>query len=284
MMKYLIVSADDFGLTKSVNEGIAMACREGIVTSVKLFPSGEAFADALGLARELGLKEAGAHLALTETSPVAPADKVVSLRARNGRFYRSRAHLIPRLMTGLIDPDHVYTELKAQMDAVVSSGLRVTDLSSHEHIHMMPEILAIFVKLAKEYDVPAIRYPHKDSSARPLGLNSIYKSFVLACFERGMSKVLSASSIKSPDHFRGFLDSANITEANLLRIVDFLEEGSTELVCHPGFLGPEILDRYTFHRNCEAELFALTSPRVRKRLEERGIRLASYSEFLSGGI
>jgi predicted glycoside hydrolase/deacetylase ChbG (UPF0249 family) len=99
-----------------------------------------------------------------------------------------------------------------------------------------------------------------------------------------MSKVLSASSIKSPDHFRGFLDSANITEANLLGIVDFLEEGSTELVCHPGFLGPEILDRYTFHRNCEAELFALTSPRVRKRLEERGIRLASYSEFLSGGI
>ena len=280
-MKYLIVSADDFGFTRSVNEGIAMACREGIVTSVNLFPSGDAFEDALRLAKDMGLKEAGAHLALTETSPVADPSKVPTLVAPGGRFYKGRARLIPKLLLGMVDPDQIYIELKAQMDAVEGAGLKITDLSSHEHIHMMPEILAIFVKLAKEYDIPAIRYPHKDISARPFGMKSLYKSFVLSCFERGMAKVLGSYSIKSPDHFRGFLDSANITEETLLKMLDSLEEGTTELVCHPGFLGPEILDRYTFHRNCEAELFALTSRRVKKRLDERSIRLITYGEFLS---
>ena len=261
-----------------------MACREGIVTSVKLFPSGDAFGDALKRAKELGLKEAGVHLALTETSPVAPPADIKSIVAPDGRFYRNRVRLILRLSAGMVDPDHIYTELKAQMDAAAASGLKITDLSSHEHIHMMPDILEIFVKLAKEYDVPAIRYPHKDRSARPFDPRNIYKSFVLACFEGGMAKVLSASSIKSPDHFRGFLDSANITEETLLGIIDSLEEGATELVCHPGFLSPEIIDRYTFHKNCEAELSALTSRRVRGRLDERQVRLAAYGEFLSKAI
>jgi predicted glycoside hydrolase/deacetylase ChbG (UPF0249 family) len=67
-----------------------------------------------------------------------------------------------------------------------------------------------------------------------------------------------------------------------MSIVPGVEEGSTELVCHPGFIGPEVLDRYTFHRNAEAELFALTSPRVRKLLEENQIKLATYKEILSG--
>ena len=280
-MKYLIVSADDFGLTKSVNEGIAKARREGIVTSVNLFPSGEAFDDALRLAKELGLKEAGAHLALTETIPVTDPSRIPTLVATDGRFYGGRNQFLLRFILGMVDHDHIYTELKAQMDAVIGAGITITDLSSHEHIHMVPGILDVFVKLAKEYDIPAIRYPHKDISARPFGPDGLYKSFVLAFFEGGMARVLNQSSIRSPDHFRGFLDSANITEEALLGILDSLEEGTTELVCHPGFLGPEVLDRYTFHANCETELFALTSRRVRKRMEDRGIQLMTYGEFLS---
>lgn len=279
-MKYLIVSADDFGLTKSVNEGIVKAHREGIVTSINLFPSGDAFDDALRLAGEMGLKEAGAHLALTETAPVADSKSVSTLVSPDGKFHSGRNQFLPRFILGMVDQDHIYMELKAQMDVIAAAGITITDLSSHEHIHMVPGILAIFVKLAKEYDIPAIRYPHKDKSARPFALDGFYKSFVLTFFEGGMARVLDRSSIRSPDHFRGFLDSANITEDTLLRIVDSLEAGTTELICHPGFLSPEVLDRYRFHKNCEAELFALTSRRVRARLEDKGVRLMTYGEFL----
>ena len=66
-MKSLIVTADDLGLAKSINEGIARACREGVVTAVSLIPTGTAVEDGVRIINELRLKGAGAHLALTQT-------------------------------------------------------------------------------------------------------------------------------------------------------------------------------------------------------------------------
>jgi spore maturation protein SpmA len=61
-MKYLLVSADDFGLTKTINEGIVQAYKEGIVTCVNLMPTGEAFESALKLAKMTGLVEVAQRL------------------------------------------------------------------------------------------------------------------------------------------------------------------------------------------------------------------------------
>ena len=83
-MKRLIVTADDFGMTKRINEGIVKAHREGIVTFLNFLPSGEAFDDAARIAKELNLKEIGAHLALTETIPVTAPEKIQNLVAKDG--------------------------------------------------------------------------------------------------------------------------------------------------------------------------------------------------------
>ncbi len=279
-MKRLIVSADDFGLTASVNEGIVKACREGIVTSVNLMPTGEAFAGAVKLAKEAGIQEAGAHLALTETSPLTGRDKIPTLTTRDGGFYKNYRSFFLRFFTGRIDLDQVYVELKSQMDALEKTGITITNLSSHEHIHLVPDILDIFIKLAKEYDVPAIRYPHKDSSPRS-SLKNIYKSMILFFLGGHVGKALSASSIVSPEHFRGLFNSGKLDEETLIKIARQIEDGTTELVCHPGLMGPEITQKYTFHAACETELAGLTSPRVKKALDECGVKLIRYSDFLS---
>ena len=279
-MKQLIVAADDFGLTRSINEGIVRSHEEGIVTSLNLLPTGEAFDDALRLAKDIGLDEAGAHLALTETIPVADPSRIPSLVDKDGRFYKGHAQFFLKFLSGAINLDEVYVEWKAQLDRIASTDIRITNLSSHEHIHMVPEFLGIFVKLAKEYDIPAIRYPHKDRSSRRPSVKTFYKKLALSYFEKRMLRALRYSCITAPEHFRGFFDSGNITEEALLDIIANLEEGTTELVCHPGFLGPEVIDRYTFHKNSEAELFALTSRRVKKLADEKCISLVSYAEFL----
>ncbi|MCX5679426.1 MAG: ChbG/HpnK family deacetylase, partial [Candidatus Omnitrophica bacterium] len=69
-MKKLIVTADDFGLTHSINEGILMAAREGIVTNINLIPTGDASGDAIAVIKYDKIPEIGVHLALTETRPV----------------------------------------------------------------------------------------------------------------------------------------------------------------------------------------------------------------------
>lgn len=280
-MKQLIVAADDFGITKSVNEGIVRSHEEGIVTSLNFLPSGEAFDDALRLAKSIGLVEAGAHLALTETASVTEASRIQSLADAGGRFYKGHIQFLLKYIAGSIDLDEVYVEWRAQLQKAISTGIRITNLSSHEHIHMLPELLDIIIKLAKEYDIPAIRYPHADRSIRRMGMKAVGKSLALSYFAGKMTRALNAAGIMAPEHFLGFLDSGNITEEVLLDIIVNLEDRTTELVCHPGFLGPEVLERYRFHKNSEAELYALTSPRVKKSIADKGINLVSYAEFLS---
>ncbi len=279
-MKRLIVAADDFGLTQSVNEGIARSCRDGIVTSVNIIPTGEAFEGALRLAKEMGLGEIGAHLALTETSPVTEVSRISTLIGGDKAFHKGRTSFGLRYLLGRIDLGQAYVELKGQLEKLLGAGLSITNLSSHEHIHMLPGILDIFVKLAKEYGVPAIRYPHRESARPAFGGGRTARRLVLSCFEKGMGSTLKAAGIASPDHFLGFLDSGNLGEGALIGMIGSLRDGTTELVCHPGFLGPRILDRYPFHRNCEAELAALTSQRVKKLVASSGVRLVRYGEWI----
>src|SRR3989338_4936855 len=115
-MKYLIVSADDFGLTKSINEGIVKAYKEGIVTSLNLLPTGEAFEDALNLAKGLKLEDIGAHISLTETGPLTDPGLIPSLVTRGGRFYKNHNEFFLKFFLGAIDRDQVYVELKNQLD------------------------------------------------------------------------------------------------------------------------------------------------------------------------
>ena len=280
-MKQLIVAADDFGLTKSVNEGIARSYAEGIVTSLNLLPSGEAFDDAILLSKKIGLGEAGAHLALTETEALTEPSAIPSLVDADGRFYRGHAEFLLKYISGAISLDEVYIEWKAQLKRAHETGINITNLSSHEHIHMLPKLLDILISLAKEYNIPALRYPHAESSRSRCSVRTVCKEMALSIFAGNMARAIKLSGMRAPEHFLGFLDSGNITEDILLDMLANLKDGTTELVCHPGFLGPEVLNRYTFHKNSEAELFALTSRRVKKSANEKEISLVSYGEFLS---
>jgi len=278
-MKYLIVTADDFGLTRSVNEGILRACREGIVTSVSVLPTGEAFEDAIRSAKAAGIKSVGAHLALTETTPVTDPRKIPTLVAKDNRFYKDYLRFFFKLFSKKIDHGQVYIELKGQLDRLITAGIPVTNLNSHEHIHMMPDILKIFVRLAKEYNIPSVRYLHGDILLSPFKIKKIYKAIVLSYFGGRMNSVLEGSGTARPDNFIGFLDSGDLNESILINMLNALGEGTAELVTHPGFLGPELLERYRFHLNCESELFALTSPRVKKTIKDKNIKLITYEEL-----
>lgn len=280
-MKYLIVSADDLGITKSVNEGIVKAYKDGIVTSLNLLPSGEALENGLDLIKKAGIDEAGVHLALTETVPLSKPGEIPTIAAKDGRFPKNRNDLLLKLVTGRVNLDEVYVEFKRQLDRSKMAGVRLTNLSGHEHIHMMPQILKIFVALSKEYGIPAIRYPRREAFLAPLGLKKIYRSLMLSFFEKGMADTLRTSGIVYTDNFGGFLDSGSMGMESLIGVLRSLKEGVTELVFHPGFIGPEVLGRYRFHLKCEEELSALTSPAARRVIEDSGIKLISYREFLT---
>ena len=270
-MKYLIVTADDLGLTESINEGIAKACTEGIVTAVSVIPSGESFEDAIKTIKDLGLKEIGAHLALTETKPILS----------KSRFYRNYSQFFFNLSIGKVKEADIYNELKAQLDLVKKIGVTITHINSHEHIHVVPQILNIFIRLAREYNIPAIRCLRGDRAPGRFSLKENYKSILLKYFAGKTKDILNRSNLVFTDFFLGILDSGQLDINKIQKILTLLKDGVTELVCHPGFLSPEVLSNYPWHIGGELEIFALTDNRTKNFIKNSNIQLISYEQFLS---
>lgn len=144
----------------------------------------------------------------------------------------------------------------------------------------MPELLEVFLRLAKEHGIRAVRCVQRDRCVTPLTLKKIYKVTILSCLRSRVEALIKLSSVRCTDGYFGFLDAGYINEEIMMKILGKLPEGVTELNLHPGFMGPEILQRYRFHMNCEQELYSVTSPRVKKIIKNAGIKLITYGDFL----
>ena len=245
-MKSLIVNADDFGFTSDVNAGIIHAHREGILTSTTLMANGDAFDDAVALARKTPALGVGVHLVLIQGRSIATG-LPLPLTARDLLVALTRKQV------------NVYLELRAQVRKILAAGIRPTHFDSHKHTHVLPSIFRIVARLAEEFGIPFVRVPVND----PL--------------RRYYLRVLKRHGIRTTDHFIGFGLTGSLNETSLAAGLGGLREGTTEFMCHPGYLGPELRGAATRLKESRVrELEALTSPRIRTLLNEAGVRLHPY--------
>jgi predicted glycoside hydrolase/deacetylase ChbG (UPF0249 family) len=145
--KYVIVNADDFGLSHGCNRGIVKAILEGVVTSTTLMMNMSATADAIKLAKKHQLRCIGIHLNLTTGVPMMPIKNVPSLVRHEGVMTKENFELFLPL-------EEVEAEWRAQLRSFIGSGLELTHIDSHHHIHTQPHYIELSRKLAKEYKVP----------------------------------------------------------------------------------------------------------------------------------
>ena len=85
-MKRLIVTADDFGAAREVNDAVEAAHRGGILSAASLMVAAPAAADAIARARRLRSLRVGLHVVLLEGRPVLPPSAVAQLVDRDGVF------------------------------------------------------------------------------------------------------------------------------------------------------------------------------------------------------
>jgi hopanoid biosynthesis associated protein HpnK len=269
----LIVNADDLGLDAGINAGVLRAHSEGIVTSASLSVVGAAFADAVERLRPAPGLSVGVHLTLVAETPVSPPDSLPTL-APGGRLPGYFTALFRRLWMGRIHEEELERELGAQVSRALEAGVRVSHLDSHQHVHLHPTLLPIVLRVARRFDVPAVRAARR---VRPLGG---LRPALLAGFSRLAARRVRRSGLKTPDVCLGIEHTGRLDEARLLRLLRDLPQGTAELVCHPGEPGVEIARRYPewgFH--WDAETAALTSPRVREVLDGSGVEVISYREL-----
>jgi chitin disaccharide deacetylase len=152
----LIVSADDFGMAPGVDAGIAAAVAAGAVTSVGVMANlaDPARLRALRMAQpEVSL---GVHLNLTTGVPVAGASAVPTLVGADGGFL-PLAVLTRRTLAGRVRRADVERELRAQVDRLQAAGVPLDHFDSHQHVHLLPGVLAAVVALARATGIRRLR-------------------------------------------------------------------------------------------------------------------------------
>jgi predicted glycoside hydrolase/deacetylase ChbG (UPF0249 family) len=261
-VKRLVVNADDFGFTRDVNQGILETHRNGILTATTLMATGDAFDDAVVLAKENPTLDIGCHLVLVG-SPGLPA---------------SVPQLLQAIALGRIQ---IYEELAAQVRKILDAGLTPTHLDTHKHTHLLPPVLDAVARISEEFKIPWVRRPFDlpIHSKRP-GMVTRAVSGTFGVVRGRFERELTRRGCRSTDHFAGFQITGNYDARELAALIRTLPEGSTELMCHPGIFTAELRAASTrLKESRERELRALTSAEVRVALKEARVDLASYRDL-----
>jgi len=293
-LKNLIVNADDLGWTEGVNRGIVEAHRRGLVTSTSLLANGRAFESALAAAisnPQLGI---GVHLNLSDGPPSAPADEVRGLLNEAGELEEGPESLLLRIASRSLALEEVEQEWDAQIGKVRATGIEPTHLDGHKHVQMLPGLFEIALRLAKKHGIRAIRVAHEESTLRSV-LSSAGEQKAAVVFKQGVQarglKLLAPDAremaehagIATADYFCGIAQTGVLMREGVEKLLGSLPDGTTELMCHPGYADEELRKTGTrLQESRQTELQILTDGSVRKLVATRGIRLISYG--LMGGV
>lgn len=269
-MKQLIVNADDYGRSANVSRGIRHAHLHGIVTSTTCMMNFPTTVDDIAVAlRETPKLGLGVHLVLTAGAPLSDPAEIPTLVGSDGAF-PTYHEVLARVAE--MNERELELEWTRQIDAFITqTGRAPTHLDSHHHVAFWGEApLTTLLSLANRYGC-AIRVP-RDVSGQWRGLPAVNA-------ERFAPALLAASSAPHPDAFyAGFYDEG-ATEENLRSIIGELDDGTAELMCHPGFVDADLIATSGYSRPREIEMDLLTDPKMRELLAVQQIERITFVDL-----
>lgn len=279
----VIVNADDFGMSEEVNEAVIRAYRDGVLTSTSLMVTGAAFEQAVMLAKANPGLAVGIHLVTVVGKSVLPHSEIPALVDREGNFSNNPTAAGLRYFFSPRARRQLRKELAAQFEKFRSTELPLSHIDGHLHLHVHPVIFKAALELGAKYGSRRMRVPFEE---RRLAIgfdraNLVRKTIHAALFgglARYMKKKLTESGFTFPERVYGNLQSGKMSERYFLYALDQLTAETSEIYFHPAVYADEKLLSGE-ERQCSIEFEALTSKKVKERVAELGIKLASYSEI-----
>lgn len=235
MNNNLFIITDDLGLDVSVNDGITSALKNGWVDGASLMANGEAFDDAIERLKELKNPNIGIHFVLIEEKPI-----VVERLEKNHKSF------FIKYVLGQIDLVDIERELRAQLSRCYASGVKPVFINSHQHLHLLPQITDIVIKLAKENHIGYIRTVTEPFSLRAglfRGLESVFLVFLSKIARYKIKK----AELKTNNVFVGFLHAGNLQKVDVTqaqKISENFKDKVVELGCHIGYENDELRKKY----------------------------------------
>jgi len=283
-VKKLIVTADDFGRSLAVNDAIEEAHERGVLSSASLMVGAKAASDAVARARRLPSLRVGLHLVLVNGTPVSPPQTIPDLVDPKGQFS-------PRLFMAGVNfffrpgvRRQLEKEVRAQFQAFQNTGVLLDHLNCHNHMHLHPTIGRIILKVGREFGLKAVRYPYEPvlpswrASRKSLGRKYLSSVFLWPWLAR-LKKQLEQAGVRSNHFVFGLNDSGNMTLELVLRFIQYLPSGVTEIYFHPASGHDSEIDRGRKSYRYREEFAALISPTLRKALLDSNIQCITFSDL-----
>ncbi len=285
--RLVMFTADDFGLSPSLNQAVALAHHFGLLRNASVMPAAPASAQALNLSRHLPGLCLGVHLTLIQGRAILPPRALPRLVDSEGRFpteplrtgwrYYFETRLLPEIRR----------ELRTQIEAVLEAGFPVWHLNSHLNLHLHPRLAPLVVDLAREYRIPALRLPREDwRTTLALAPDGPFPKVALGCIfavlARRARRLAESAGLLVNDHLFGLTHHGRLTQDYLIRLVPHLRPGLTEIYCHPALaVDPELSQAAPGYQR-QAEYNAMVNPGLREALEWHGVEVTDFREVVQG--
>lgn len=277
VLRYIIINADDFGRHAEINRAVEEGLVHGCLRSATVMPGGAAFAGAIDIARrheELGL---GVHFTLVDGHPILPPEEIPSLVGSEGDFLPDHTALLKRYLKGSINLEEVRRELAAQLQKVEATGIPISHVDSHQHMHTLPGIIDIVLDLAARAGIRAVRTPRTPLFAGAFGgLGQLVGRLGLSTLARLAACKAHRRGLLTPDNFAGIVAGEAVSEGELLHLIAHLPQGTTEVMMHPGMKNDVLQEDSGWQHDFEAELAAILSPRVGAALQKAEVEPVNF--------
>lgn len=277
VLRYIIINADDFGRHAEINRAVEEGLVHGCLRSATVMPGGAAFAGAIDIARcheELGL---GVHFTLVDGHPILPPEEIPSLVGSEGDFLPDHTALLKRYLKGGVNLEEVRRELAAQLQKIEATGIPISHVDSHQHMHTLPGIIDIVLDLAARAGIRAVRTPRTPLFAGAFGgLGQLVGRLGLSTLARLAACKAHRRGLLTPDHFAGIVAGEAVSEGELLHLIAHLPQGTTEVMMHPGTKNDVLQEDSGWQHDFESELAAILSPRVEAALQKAEVEPVNF--------
>ncbi|QTE74991.1 ChbG/HpnK family deacetylase [Clostridiales bacterium FE2010] len=281
-MHKLIITADDYGMSKAVNKAIDSGIEAGLITATNVMTNMPYYNEAKKIIDDKSAS-VGMHWVLTCGQPVLPKEEIPTLVAPNGEFY-DYPDFRNRYRKHMIDDDEIKKELIAQYNLFIEH-VGVPDYwNTHQNFHVDFGIYAKIIQLAKELGITRMRSHQRiyvpasdDTDLMPLSWRLIepIKSRMLNVWQGNAHK----KGMRSPD---GLI--VNMNRSDVYRLdytfnhINWEHNTIGEYVIHPAteadspYFG-EIVERRIW------EYKSFSSDETRRTIHNADLILVNYSDI-----
>jgi chitin disaccharide deacetylase len=278
-LKHLIITADDFGAAREVNDAVEAAHRGGVLTAASLMVAAPAAVDAIARARRMPSLRVGLHVVLTDGTPVLPLGAVDRLVDGEGRLRRDLTAFGTEISCSREARRQLAAEISAQFAAFHDSGLTLDHCNAHQHFHLHPFVGRLLAAIGRRFGVRAVRVPFEPARVlrRVEGGALRPSAWLTVPCALALRRRVRAAGLAAPDAVFGLRWSGQMSRQRLAGLIRNLPPGLTEIYLHPATgRFPGAARGYHYRE----ELEALTAPEVLAACRDPALRLGGYRDFL----